>query len=249
LKVIHLPQSRHEEIADAMTRDILVGQYRTGERLPSERDLAARFDANRGAVREAMKKLEQLGLACIGPGGARVAPIEEASLDVIGHLLSISEVPDRELVAQILGVLSSLIRKAAEDAMNRVNGEELESLRVLARCLYENSLSEEEHMVARMNLMSSIMRASGNLVVHLITRSLLLQFAPRMHPLKHYGKMDLAAHRQLARDLDDAMGKRNIGAVGMTLDRMSELNRQHVMQIFTEYENARRTVTREVAAS
>jgi hypothetical protein len=70
-----------------------------------------------------------------------------------------------------------------------------------------------------------------------------------MRPLKHYGKMDLAAHRQLARDLDDAMGKRNIGAVGMTLDRMSELNRQHVMQIFTEYENARRTVTREVAAS
>jgi DNA-binding FadR family transcriptional regulator len=58
---------KHEEIADSLTRDILVGQYRTGERLPSERDLAARFDANRGAVREAMKKLEQLGIACVSP--------------------------------------------------------------------------------------------------------------------------------------------------------------------------------------
>ncbi len=59
--------SKHEEIADSLTHDILVGQYRTGERLPSERDLAVRFVANRGAVREAMKKLEQLGLADIRP--------------------------------------------------------------------------------------------------------------------------------------------------------------------------------------
>ena len=40
---------RHEEIADSLTRDILLGRYRCGERLPSERDLASRFDANRGA--------------------------------------------------------------------------------------------------------------------------------------------------------------------------------------------------------
>ncbi|NCF80731.1 MAG: GntR family transcriptional regulator [Proteobacteria bacterium] len=31
--------------------EILRGQYRPGERLPSERDLAARFEANRGPVR------------------------------------------------------------------------------------------------------------------------------------------------------------------------------------------------------
>ena len=49
--------SKHEEIADSLTRDILTGQYRVGERLPSERDLSSRFEANRGAVREAMKKL------------------------------------------------------------------------------------------------------------------------------------------------------------------------------------------------
>ena len=90
--------SKHEEIADSLTHDILVGQYRTGERLPSERDLAVRFDANRGAVREAMKKLEQLGVADIQPGGARVVPVEEASLDVIGHLLAVGEVPDSKLV-------------------------------------------------------------------------------------------------------------------------------------------------------
>ena len=54
--------TRHEEISDALARDILRGRYRVGERLPSERDLAARFGANRGAAREAVKKLEQMGI-------------------------------------------------------------------------------------------------------------------------------------------------------------------------------------------
>ena len=49
--------SKHEEIAAGLIKDILSGRYRVGERLPSERDLAGRFDANRGSVREAMKKL------------------------------------------------------------------------------------------------------------------------------------------------------------------------------------------------
>jgi DNA-binding FadR family transcriptional regulator len=90
-----MTRSRHEEIADVLTRDVLIGQYRIGERLPSERDLSTRFDASRGAVREAMKILEQLGIAQIQPGGARVAPLEEASLDVIGHLLALGDVPNR----------------------------------------------------------------------------------------------------------------------------------------------------------
>src|SRR5690606_39736067 len=98
------PPRKHEEIADALTREILSGRYRCGERLPSERDLALRFDANRGAVREAMKRLEQLGLARIRPGGARVAPLHEASLDVIGHMLAMGDVPDRDLMEQIFQV-------------------------------------------------------------------------------------------------------------------------------------------------
>ena len=78
--------SKHEEIAAGLIQDILTGRYRVGERLPSERDLASRFDANRGSVREAMKKLEQIGLADVQPGGARVKNKEEASLEVIGQI-------------------------------------------------------------------------------------------------------------------------------------------------------------------
>ena len=71
-----------------MLRDeILRGQYRPTERLPSERDLVIRFETSRGTIREAFKNLEQLGVIAIQPGGARVVPIEDCTLAILGPLL------------------------------------------------------------------------------------------------------------------------------------------------------------------
>ena len=93
--------SRSQQITAELRDEILRGRFRSGERLPSERDLAERFGVNRGSVREALKKLEQLGLTDIQPGGARVTPIEEASLDVIEYLLELDDPPDPMLVDQV----------------------------------------------------------------------------------------------------------------------------------------------------
>ncbi len=71
------------EIADILRDEILRQRYRSGDRFPSERDLAARFDASRGAVREALSQLEQLGLIHTQPAGARVQGVNSASLAVL----------------------------------------------------------------------------------------------------------------------------------------------------------------------
>jgi GntR family transcriptional regulator, transcriptional repressor for pyruvate dehydrogenase complex len=227
---------KHEEIADSLTRDILVGQYRPGERLPSERDLAARFDANRGAVREAMKKLEQLGLATVQPGGARVVPLHEASLDVIGHLLALGELPDADLVDQILQVMQSLITVAAESAVRRASDEEMAVIRSRVRALLEREHDRTSHAHARIELMSAIMEASGNLVCRLIARSLLLQFAPRMAPLECYVELNLDAHREYAQRLDAALGARDVEAVRATFEALSNFNRDAARQAFAAIE-------------
>lgn len=222
---------KHEEIADSLTRDILVGQYRTGERLPSERDLAARFDANRGAVREAMKKLEQLGIACIQPGGARVAPLNEASLDVIGHLMAIGEVPDEDLVDQILVVMQHLITLAAESAVRRATDAEIDTIRERVQALARpdgNVLATE----ARFELMSAIMAASGNLVCQLIARALLAQFAPRIALLEGRIPVDMAAHRRYAERLDAALADRDADAVRVIFRNWSDFNRDAARRAF-----------------
>lgn len=227
---------KHEEIADSLTRDILVGQYRAGERLPSERDLAARFDANRGAVREAMKKLEQLGLATVQPGGARVVPLHEASLDVIGHLLALGDLPDADLVDQILQVMQSLITLAAESAVRRASDEEMAVIRSRVRALLKRDHDRTSHAHARIELMSAIMEASGNLVCRLIARSLLLQFAPRVAPLEGYVRLNLDAHREYAQRLDAALGARDVEAVRATFEALSNFNRDAARQAFAAIE-------------
>lgn len=227
-----MTQRKHEEIADSLTTDILVGQYRCGERLPSERDLATRFDANRGAVREAMKKLEQLGLASIQPGGARVAPLHEASLDVIGHMLALGDIPDQDLVDQVMQVLGSLVALAAESAASRASDATLAGIRARIQPLLETQPDRAAYAQARFELMTAMMEASGNLVCRLIARSLLAQFTPRMVPLEEHVVFDFDAHQALARRLDAALADRDVDAVRATIQAMSRLNRDSARRAF-----------------
>ncbi|BCJ65824.1 FadR/GntR family transcriptional regulator [Polymorphospora rubra] len=70
----------------AQLRDAIVsGGYRPDDALPSERELAAAFEVNRHAVREALRRLQQLGLVRVSQGGAtRVLDWREhAGLDLI----------------------------------------------------------------------------------------------------------------------------------------------------------------------
>ena len=60
-----LPDTRklYQQVASTITDSILSGQYKAGERLPSERDLATAFKVSRPTIREAMIALEIRGLA------------------------------------------------------------------------------------------------------------------------------------------------------------------------------------------
>jgi DNA-binding FadR family transcriptional regulator len=241
--------SKHDEIAETLTRDILTGQYRVGERLPSERDLAARFDASRGAVREAMKKLEQLGIADIQPGGARVGPLNEASLDVIGHLLAVSNTPSRELVDQILVVTGALVQTAVLAAVQRDDEEVLDRLRALIRPIWAEQMDLDAHFEAQTAMFRGILEASGNLPVQLIAKSLLEQFAPQMGFLRDFAQPDMAAQRELAKQMDAALATGDLNAIRTTFAEASRFHRERTQEAFDAYETARHPNTLEVSAS
>ncbi len=65
------PRSSVSDHVFAQLRDaVLSGAYAPDAALPSERDLAATFEVNRHAVREALRRLQQLGLVKVSQGGA-----------------------------------------------------------------------------------------------------------------------------------------------------------------------------------
>ena len=58
----------YERVAEALSRDITGGAYSIGDRLPSERDLSAKFEVSRPTIREAMIALEVDGLVEVVTG-------------------------------------------------------------------------------------------------------------------------------------------------------------------------------------
>jgi GntR family transcriptional regulator, transcriptional repressor for pyruvate dehydrogenase complex len=78
-----------EEISEQLRRMILSGEYPPGSKLPPERELAKTLGVNRASLREALKKLEHLGLVLIRQGdGTRVRNfMETGGIELVQHLL------------------------------------------------------------------------------------------------------------------------------------------------------------------
>lgn len=221
--------TRAEEIAEVLRDEILRGQYRAGERLPSERDLATRFESNRGAVREAVKKLEQLGIATVHPGGARVVPIEEATLEVIGPLLDLNPVPDVELIDQITEVIGAMMAVAARHAVERASNEEIAQALAIVRRLKQPGNDETDRIQARMDLARFFMTTSHNLVLRLIANSLRLQFLGRIKDSVAPPPLPPGQEALLER-LESALQAKDSRAVSDAMRALLDLNRKSMLK-------------------
>jgi GntR family transcriptional repressor for pyruvate dehydrogenase complex len=74
---MEVPNARR--IARAIADGIVAGEYRSGDRLPSERALAARYGVGRPLVREALRSVDELGLIETQPGRGTFVRSEAAS--------------------------------------------------------------------------------------------------------------------------------------------------------------------------
>ena len=225
--------SRTEEVTQILRDEILSGQYRPGERLPSERDLTARFETSRGTVREAFKKLEQLGIASIQPGGARVVPIQECTLDVLGPLLGLQEVPDIQLLDQVLGVGSVLISHAAEVAVERGDPEQLARVEAVVDEVLATAPENLREMHVPRRLGRLFAEASGNLVLILIINGLRTQIPEPRRTLGFPPKIDPASLKRIATDLKAAVNERDAASAGSSLRELIGLIRAAVKDNFS----------------
>ncbi len=172
--------TRIEDITRVLRDEVLRGQYRPGERLPSERDLAARFGTTRDVARVALKKLEQLGVAAVEPGGARVQPVSEASLDVIAHLLELESPPDPDLVDQILEMIGAMVAANTRMSVERGRPEGLaRALRMIERLRKPDLEEPERHRVVH-EMAHAFFEANDNIVMQIVRRSLRSELFGRM---------------------------------------------------------------------
>jgi GntR family transcriptional repressor for pyruvate dehydrogenase complex len=220
--------SRAEAIAEGLRAQILSGKYGPGERLPSERELSVRLGANRSSVREALKKLEQLGMIAIRRGGgARVVPIEEAGLGVLRHALSAHR-PDRELVAQWLDVHELVIAGATRFAIERGTQDEFAQAKRLLRRLVAPSTSDEEFVATADQLTDLIALASRNVVLRMV-RNGLTAAAQRQGDARRKLRSSRKALLPIVADIERAMDERDAVAAEEGVRRLLRSNRAMVL--------------------
>ena len=76
-----VPSTITDQVAEQLRQLIHSGEYKAGDRIPSERDLASRLGVGRPAVREALRELKAQGLLVVGRGaqGTNVANLPSPS--------------------------------------------------------------------------------------------------------------------------------------------------------------------------
>ena len=181
--------ARAQDIAAHLRDEILLGQYRQGERLPSERDLAARFQVNRGAIREAIKILAQLGIVKVQPGGVRILGIHDASLDVLGPLLDLGDRGPENLTSDLISVFGALLALSARLALQTASkAQEQRLLEILTESPSAGDLPDDNNAAEREKLAQfaeALTDINNNLVLRLIGNGLRTQMVGRLerrHP-------------------------------------------------------------------
>lgn len=70
-----------EEVAQQLKQSILVGHFKPGERLPTERELSEQFQVSRAATREALRVLENAGFVVTRQGATGGAYVTDLTFD------------------------------------------------------------------------------------------------------------------------------------------------------------------------
>lgn len=123
-----------DEVVVQLRTRILTGAYAPGAKLPPERELSRTMGVNRASLREALKKLEHLGLVRIRQGdGTRVKDfMESGGIELVQHLLPLAGDARPALVRDMLEFRRLFGREAARLAAVRASPRALERLEELA---------------------------------------------------------------------------------------------------------------------
>lgn len=154
---------------------ILSGRYRPGERLPSQRALAAELQVNMASVREALGRLEQLRLVEVRQGEpTRVLDWRHSGgLDA----LVLRGSADRELLRDLFEARRLLLVEVARLAAERRSDEQAAALAQLATAIAAAS-DDETALLADWAFMNALVAAAGNLVFQLVMNSVRELYLP-----------------------------------------------------------------------
>jgi DNA-binding FadR family transcriptional regulator len=154
---------------------ILGGRYSPGERLPTQRALAADLGVNMASVREALGRLEQLRLVEVRHGDA--TRVRDWRRDGGLEALAVLGAGDASTIAALFEARRLLLTEAARLAAERRTEDQASALLQLATG-FAAAPDLGTALTADWEFMATVVEAAGNLVFQLIMNSVRELYLP-----------------------------------------------------------------------
>jgi GntR family transcriptional regulator, transcriptional repressor for pyruvate dehydrogenase complex len=162
-----------DRVFAALLDALLSGRYAPGEKLPTQRALAADLGVTMSSLREALKRLQQMGLVDVRHGDAmRVRDWREhGGLDVLTHLLFRGGALDAGVLGSILEARALMLREIAGLAAERRDDEQAQRIAAIAERF---AATPDPQDAARVDFafFTEVAQAAGNLVFELILNAI-----------------------------------------------------------------------------
>jgi GntR family transcriptional repressor for pyruvate dehydrogenase complex len=162
-----------DQVFHRLVSDVVAGRYAPGERLPTQRALAAELGVNMASVREGVKRLEQLGLVEVRHGDAmRVRDWRlHGGPDVLVHLIARAGALDVEMVRSVMEARRLLLTESARLAAARRSDEQAALLGSLAEQIAAAG-DDEAAQHLDFGFFAVLIEAAGNVVFLLVMNSI-----------------------------------------------------------------------------
>ena len=164
----------HEQVLAQIEEQVVQGRLRPGDRLPAERQLAEVLGVSRGAVREALRVLESMGVVVAGTGsgssaGSIIVDQGTTGLSTLLRLhLALAAFSRKELVE----VRAHLEVWAAQAAAKHATDADFETLRRIVTRMREPGLAYARFNELDTEFHVTIASVSGNSLLALLMRAL-----------------------------------------------------------------------------
>ncbi len=215
---------RYEQVAEQIQRLIANGALSPGDRLPPERELAAKFGVGRSSLRDAIRTLEVMGIVESRHGAGTV--VRDLSTDSLVVPLASVLAHKRELVAELLDVRRMIEPALAARAAANATEEELARLEDIVRRQAEKVRRGERSIEEDSEFHYTIALAARNSVVLRVLdvlMDLLRESRQRSLQVKGRPERSYAGHRRILRAIKRRDGPAAEAAVRKHLKEIEEI--------------------------
>lgn len=157
-----------DQLVETLTDAIVSGRFAPGSHLPPERELAESLEVNRTSLRQALSRLEQVGLveSRQGSGTTVLDPVDNPDPHVMARLVQHA---GPGLMADLFEVRAGVVAMAARLAAERADDDSIARLRDALDALTATN-APAELQVAEMAWFSTLVDAAANRVLITLVR-------------------------------------------------------------------------------